>query len=360
MVEALSFGKLLKAQRRELGLTQDEMARRVGCAPITVRKIEADDLRPSVQVAERLFVGYGTGVLLIWDSASGQLLGQSRSHSQVIANLALSPDGTRLATASWDGTSVIMDSVTGDVLKGFFRHTDKVWGVSYSPDGKRVATASFDGTVRVWDAASGKELLLLPHTPPDSPDRQVVTVAFSPDGRRIASGSWGPPSVALWDAVSGEKLSSFDVVGGANTVIFSPDSRFLAVVSPSSAAAIWDVTGREPRLKFTLAGHTGNTTSVVYRADGSQLATVGWDGQIKLWDAATGKEVFTITALGAKGSYAAAFSPDGNYLSVTEMGGMTQVYLLRLEELKALARSRVTRSLTLEECQQYLHTQTCP
>ena len=49
-----SFGVLAKNRRRELGLTQDELARRVGCAPITIRKIEADDLRPSVQIAERM------------------------------------------------------------------------------------------------------------------------------------------------------------------------------------------------------------------------------------------------------------------------------------------------------------------
>src|SRR4026207_2101593 len=50
----LTFGQLVKARRRELGLTQDELARRVGCAPVTLRKIEYDDLRPSVQIAERL------------------------------------------------------------------------------------------------------------------------------------------------------------------------------------------------------------------------------------------------------------------------------------------------------------------
>jgi transcriptional regulator with XRE-family HTH domain len=49
-----SFGQRVRERRRELGLTQDELARRVGCAPVTLRKIEYDDLRPSVQIAERL------------------------------------------------------------------------------------------------------------------------------------------------------------------------------------------------------------------------------------------------------------------------------------------------------------------
>jgi WD40 repeat protein/serine/threonine protein kinase/DNA-binding XRE family transcriptional regulator len=54
MMAEQSFGMLAKNRRRELGLTQDELARRVGCAPITIRKMEADDLRPSVQIAERM------------------------------------------------------------------------------------------------------------------------------------------------------------------------------------------------------------------------------------------------------------------------------------------------------------------
>src|SRR5262245_28920804 len=53
---ALSFGRVVKEQRRALGLTQDELARRVGCATVTIRKIESDDLRPSQQIATRLAI----------------------------------------------------------------------------------------------------------------------------------------------------------------------------------------------------------------------------------------------------------------------------------------------------------------
>jgi len=49
-----SFGRRVRERRRELALTQEELAHRVGCAPITIRKTEHDDIRPSVQIAERL------------------------------------------------------------------------------------------------------------------------------------------------------------------------------------------------------------------------------------------------------------------------------------------------------------------
>jgi predicted ATPase/DNA-binding CsgD family transcriptional regulator/transcriptional regulator with XRE-family HTH domain len=54
IVETKSFGEWLRHRRRDLDLTQEELARQVGCAPITVRKIEADQMRPSKQLAELL------------------------------------------------------------------------------------------------------------------------------------------------------------------------------------------------------------------------------------------------------------------------------------------------------------------
>ena len=53
------FGRLVRERRRALDLTQEELARRVGCAAITIRKIEAGDMRTSQQVAERLVVALG-------------------------------------------------------------------------------------------------------------------------------------------------------------------------------------------------------------------------------------------------------------------------------------------------------------
>jgi hypothetical protein len=55
-----------------------------------------------------------------------------------------------------------------------------------------------------------------------------------------------------------------------------------------------------------------------------------------------------------------AISPDNSQLAVASRDGTARIYLIKVEDLVALAKTRVTRSLTSEECQQYLHVETCP
>jgi WD40 repeat protein len=80
----------------------------------------------------------------------------------------------------------------------------------------------------------------------------------------------------------------------------------------------------------------------------------------KLWDAATGQELLALAGPGpGEGLTGLAFSPDGRHLAT---GGdfAVRIYLLHLDDLVSLARSRVRRSLTGDECQRYLHVEQCP
>jgi WD40 repeat protein len=82
-------------------------------------------------------------------------------HTAGVVGVAFSPDGTRIATASFDKTAKVWDVVSGREEFTLVGHTDRIYGVAFSPDGTRLATASNDKTAKVWEAASGRETLTL-------------------------------------------------------------------------------------------------------------------------------------------------------------------------------------------------------
>ena len=123
----------------------------------------------------------------IWHADTGTLK-HTLACKGAVFGVSWHPGGTRLATASCDGTARVWDTVTGKRVlslsvaeKG---EENDVWDVSWNPNGRWLATGSEDGTARVWDVTSGKELVKLRH------DGPVHSVAWSPDGTRLATGSY--------------------------------------------------------------------------------------------------------------------------------------------------------------------------
>jgi WD40 repeat protein len=125
---------------------------------------------------------------------------------------------------------------------------------------------------------------------------------------------------------------------------------------------VWDAT--TGKLLLTLAGHTGNVVDLAFSPDGNRLATASADGTAKVWDVSTGsgrtEQPLTLYNPDRALVTSVAFSPDGTRLAVTSYDGTLRIYTLPLEDIISIAKSRVTRTLTTDECQKYLHVEQCP
>src|SRR5262249_9011053 len=102
--------------------------------------------------------------------------------------VAFSPDGTRLATASYDKTTRLWDVRTGQQLLELSGHTAQVTSLAFSPDGTRLATASVAGTGRLWDAR--------PFAPPE--------------GEELKSRLWATRPQLGWHEEQFKKLQATD------------------------------------------------------------------------------------------------------------------------------------------------------
>lgn len=354
----------------------------------------------------------GDGTARVWDlSPAGSREWMTVAVStDTVSAVGYSPDGARLATASDDGTARVFDAATGMELLTLVGHTDRVSAVTFSPDGTRLATSSGDNTARVWDASTGDELLVLSGHGQGTVGGLfggVLAVAYSPDGSRLATAGADGTAI-LWDAATGERLGAFSNDGvGFTNLAFSPDGSRLALTTDQPPAAvagedaevhvydlasgqrlfvasqpvrIWgvgfsrdgarlvtsgfggtvvirDANTGEPLLD--LSGHTSTVIAASFSPDDRFVATASGDGTARLWDAATGAELLILTGHDG-GARALGFSPDGTRLVTAGRDGTIRIHLLDIEELAALAQERLTRPLTVEECRQYLHRETCP
>jgi serine/threonine protein kinase/Tol biopolymer transport system component len=228
-------------------------------------------------------------------------------HSAVVSSATWSPDGERVASASWDHTARVWSAGGGGepiVLQG---HSGIVTSVAWSPDGGRIASASNDDTVRVWSAdGTGVPLVLQGHS------GIVTSVAWSPDGRRIASAS-NDDTVRVWSADgTGVPLVLQGHSGIVTSAAWSPDGRRIASASNDDTVRVWSADGTG--VPLVLQGHSGIVTSAAWSPDGRRIASASTDDTVRVWSA-DGAGVPVVLQGHAASVTAAAWSPDGRRIA---------------------------------------------
>ncbi|MCP3975546.1 MAG: protein kinase [bacterium] len=265
----------------------------------------------------------------IWDVDTRMRVAEwSELHDEALREIALSPNGSTLATASLDDTVKVWDLASGDLLLTLVGHTNQVWKVDFSPDGERIATGSTDGTARVWNAATGELLTRIDVTPaaadPDASGiSQVWSVRFSPNGSRLATaGEDG--FVRIWDIASAaEALTIVAHTAPAQDIAWFADGERLVSAGDDGDAAVWDaVTGA--RLGRRLS-HDAGLRSVALSSDEASIVTAGVSGEVHLWDA--GSLSRTTVMSGHPGLiWDVAFLPGDRLIASAGLGGTINLW----------------------------------
>jgi WD40 repeat protein len=322
-----------------------------------------------------------------------RVLGAARlRHGDKVNGLAYSPDGTRLASASRDGTVRVWDVGNGRELTVYRGHeaakfddeearaekgqvkvnVKRVAGVAFSGDGKRVATAGAD-EIHIWTADDGKLVKTLKGHKGD-----VACVAFATKSPDLLLSGGDDKKFRVWDVSKDQPVYTSDEQGSRiESVAFSPDERFLAAADYDGSVVVYPV-GKYERAVYSgkvadkkglkvvgftrdaaglivggeggqlkMAGgpggpesalgtgltkydaHGGAVTGVGVTADGKLLVSVGEDRTVIVWDLAAGKQIRAFqTEASAKKGTCLTVRPDGRQIAAGFDSGQIRLFPL--------------------------------
>jgi len=279
------------------------------------------------------------GDVVLVDPASGTITARFSVQTGQVTAVAWSRDGNWLAlaggAASKSGEVRLCNfadrgSASMNAVKSIPAHTDLIHELAFSPDGKYLATCSYDRLVKIWNVSTGKlERELKDHSD------AVYGVAFASNGQLLATGA-ADRAVKIWDVATGKRLYTLgDSTDWVQAVAWHPDGKHVAAAGVDKSIRVWQADAREGKLVHSVFAHEKPVLKLVYSTDGKTLFSVGEDRVVKIWDAATLKERKVFSAQ-SESVLSMAVRADGKQLAIGRYDGACLI--LDVESGKVLSQ----------------------
>lgn len=268
----------------------------------------------------RLVLAARSDRIYVWDVGNGEevhAFGDQKAH---VFQVAVSRDGSKLATYGAGPSVRIWDAVAGKMIReiplaGDPVHGDPVPSFAFSPDGAKLGVVDCirkgepEQRLQIWNMGNleGKPLAV---TPPPGIGRLE---AFMPDGKSLLWRIDG--SLCVLDAATGKDRHGWASRGGMWAIDWSSDGKRIATVAGDTTAAIWDARDARPLHKLT--GHRRPIGRAMFSPDGKLLVTCGGDKEPAiLWDASKAAKVAELenNAKRLPGVLWAGFSADSKWV----------------------------------------------
>ncbi|MEZ6139904.1 MAG: c-type cytochrome domain-containing protein [Zavarzinella sp.] len=204
--------------------------------------------------------------------------------------LDLSPDGKQLAAGGCDRIIRVWDLASGKIVREFENHADWVMGVRFTPDGTRLLSCSRDKTAKIWDLKTNESIMTMP-------DHQniVYGVGVKADGKTGYSVG-ADKQVRSW-LLSGQGKGSKGLGSHGDEILHfkqHPKLPLGATASADKTVKLWDLEKGTNTKTFT--GLKDHVFAVAISTKGELVAAGGYDGEVKIWQVADGKETLSFIA----------------------------------------------------------------
>jgi len=183
---------------------------------------------------------------ILWNSTTGQSVGDFPVSGNPVEDVAFSPDGLRVLIGLQDGEIQLWDTHHRQLINKFGTIRPNLASIAFSHDGKTAFAGYVDGTIRVWNTATGKAIDTLTSQP-----AAMSAIRDTPDGRYLISVSNATTdNVTLWDAQTGDVLYNYtDHSATVNSLAISPDGRTLFTGSNDKTISIAALPGSMDQLR---------------------------------------------------------------------------------------------------------------